>query len=231
MKKFGIIGAMDEETIIIKEKMEVKNSTEMAGMTFHEGIFCNKDVVLVRCGIGKVNAAICTQILISNFKVDTIINTGVAGAVDSELNIGDVVISKDVLEHDFDVTNFGGYKLGQIPRMDTWIFGADEKLIEAATKARNDMEYKTKVGRVLSGDVFVACKDKKAFLWNEFGGLCTEMEGASIGHTCHVNKVPFLVIRSISDKANGEATDNFGEFVNNAAKNSMKMLEGILNSL
>lgn len=231
MKKFGIIGAMDEETTIIKEKMKIEKEISLAGMNFSKGLFCDKEIILVRCGIGKVNAAICTQILISNFDVDCVINTGVAGAVDSSLDIGDVVISSDVVEHDFDVTNFGGYKLGQIPRMETWIFNADQNLINAALKSKDDKEYKTKVGRVLSGDVFVACTDKKAFLWNEFEGLCTEMEGASIGHTCYVNNIPFLVIRAISDKANGEATDNFPEFVNKAAKNSMEILEGILTKL
>ncbi|QEK11983.1 5'-methylthioadenosine/adenosylhomocysteine nucleosidase [Crassaminicella thermophila] len=226
MKLIGIIGAMDEEIQIVKEKMELKEKVELAGMTFYKGNLVGKDIVVVRSGIGKVNAAVCTQILISNFHVDAIINTGVAGAIHDELEVGDIVISKDVIEHDFDVTGFGGYKLGQIPRMDEYIFKADEKLVKVAVEAskKESVKYKTTIGRIVSGDVFVACPDKKGFLWKEFEGYCAEMESAAIGHTCYLNKVPFVIIRAMSDKADGTAHVNFNEFVQESANNSVEIV-------
>lgn len=230
MNRIGIIGAMDEEVCVLKEKMELEENVNFAGMEFYKGKLLDREVVIVRSGIGKVNAAICTQILISNFQIDAVINTGVAGAVHEDLEVGDLVISEDVIEHDFDVTGFGGYKLGQIPRMEEYIFKADGKLIEAALKAveHKTLGHKALVGRVLSGDVFVASPDKKDFLWTEFKGYCTEMEGAAIGHTCYVNHIPFVVIRAMSDKADGTAEVNFNEFVHEAVNNSVKIVLGML---
>lgn len=230
MNKIGIIGAMDEEIIIMKEKMQIHNQKKIAGMIFFEGAFCEKSVVLVRSGIGKVNAAICSQILMNEFNVDAIINTGVAGAVHAELEVGDIVISDDLVEHDFDATGFG-YKLGEIPRMDTSIFKASDQLIELAVKASENASHNTKVGRIVSGDIFVASKEKKDLLWNEFKGYCAEMEGAAIGHTCFMNDIPFVIIRSMSDKADGSAHVNYNEFVEEAAKNSMEMVQKIIKNL
>ncbi|SHJ13134.1 methylthioadenosine nucleosidase /adenosylhomocysteine nucleosidase [Geosporobacter subterraneus DSM 17957] len=222
----GIIGAMDEEIHILKGRMELTETIELAGMKFHKGQLMGKTVVLVRSGIGKVNAAICAQILISNFQVSAIINTGVAGAVHDDLSVGDIVVSSDVIEHDFDVTGFGGYKLGQIPRMDEYIFQADKTIVEIAMNAskKENKNHKTVVGRILSGDVFVASREKKDFLWREFQGYCTEMEGAAIGHTCHLNQVPFVIIRAMSDKADGSAHVNFNEFVHHAANHSSEIV-------
>lgn len=232
MDRIGIIGAMDEEVYLLKEKMSLRETVELAGMTFYGGSLENKEVVIVRSGIGKVNAAICAQILISNFHVTAIINTGVAGAIKEDLEVGDLVISTDVLEHDFDVTGFG-YKLGQIPRMDEYIFKSDSKLIEMAKKAgeKENKKHKTFTGRILSGDVFVACPERKELLWTEFQGYCTEMEGAAIGHTCYLNKVPFVIIRAMSDKADGTAHHNFQEFVHEAAKNSSEIVMDMLKHL
>ena len=222
----GIIGAMDEEIHILKGRMELTETIELAGMKFHKGQLMGKTVVLVRSGIGKVNAAICAQILISNFQVSAIINTGVAGAVHDDLSVGDIVVSSDVIEHDFDVTGFGGYKLGQIPRMDEYIFQADKTIVEIAMNAskKENKNHKTVVGRILSGDVFVASREKKDLLWREFQGYCTEMEGAAIGHTCHLNQVPFVIIRAMSDKADGSAHVNFNEFVHHAANHSSEIV-------
>ncbi len=230
MKKIGIIGAMDEEVFILKEKMELKKEVFFANMHFYEGKLNNQKVIVVHSGIGKVNAAICAQILISNFGASVIINTGVAGAIYDALEVGDIVISSDVIEHDFDVTGFGEYQLGQIPRMKEYIFKADERLIKTAIEVGRIEKYAHKmvVGRILSGDVFVACPEKKEFLWKEFQGYCTEMEGAAIGHTCYVNNVPFVIIRAMSDKADGTAHVNFQEFVNKAAENSVQIVLGIL---
>lgn len=226
MDIIGIIGAMDEEVDILKEKMKLESKIEAAGMEFYKGTLEDKQVVVVRSGIGKVNAAICAQILIGNFNVNGIINTGVAGAIYDELEVGDIVISNDVIEHDFDVTSFGGYKLGQIPRMNEYIFKAEKELVEAAFEAskKESVKHKIYIGRILSGDVFVACANKKEFLWKEFEGYCAEMEGASIGHTCYVNNVPFVIIRAMSDKADGTAQINFNEFVNEAANHSTEMV-------
>ncbi len=229
----GIIGAMDEEIHILKGKMKLEETIEMAGMKFHKGQLKDKAVVIVRSGIGKVNAAVCAQILISNFHVSTIINTGVAGAVQDDLSVGDIVVSSDVIEHDFDVTGFGGYKLGQIPRMDAYIFEADKKIVEIAMNAseKENKNHKTVVGRILSGDVFVASRDKKDFLWREFQGYCTEMEGAAIGHTCYLNQVPFVIIRAMSDKADGSAHVNFNEFVHQAANHSSEIVMNMIQQL
>ncbi|TCO78965.1 5'-methylthioadenosine/adenosylhomocysteine nucleosidase [Marinisporobacter balticus] len=230
MKIIGIIGAMDEEIEILKEKMTLEKEIYFAGMTFYKGKLVGKDIVVVRSGIGKVNAAICTQVLISNFQVDAVINTGVAGAIHDDLDVGDIVIAKDVIEHDFDVTCFGNYKLGQIPRMDEYIFKADEKFVDIAMKAseKENKKYKTTTGRIVSGDVFVASSEKKDLLWKEFKSSCAEMEGAAIGHACYLNKTPFAIIRAMSDKADGSADVNFNEFVQEAANNSVEIVVEML---
>lgn len=229
MTKIGIIGAMDEEIEILKGLMEIDDEVNIAGMIFYTGKLQNKNVILVRSGIGKVNAAVCTQVLASNFKVSHIINSGVGGAIHDDLNVGDIVISSDVIEHDFDATGFG-HKLGEIPRMDTYIFEADKDLIDIAFKASENetVKHKTMIGRILSGDEFVACPNKKDFLWRNFEGYCTEMEGAAIGHTSYLNSIPFVIIRAISDKADGTAHTNFNEFVLEAAKNSSNIVKNII---
>lgn len=233
MNHIGIIGAMDEEIQILKEKMELEREEQFAGMIFYKGKLMGKDIVVVRSGIGKVNAGVCTQVLISNFHVNAIINTGVAGAIQDQLNVGDIVIGKDVIEHDFDVTAFGGYALGQIPRMEEYIFKADEKLVEIAVKAseKETVKYKTITGRIVSGDVFVASPEKKDFLWKEFEAFCAEMESAAIGHTAYLNKVPFVIIRAMSDKADGSAHVNFNEFVIEAANNSVEIVLSMLENM
>lgn len=230
--RLGIIGAMDEEIEILKMDMDILDTVKMAEMNFYIGNLYDKEIVLVKCGIGKVNAAVCSQILISSLSVTHVINTGVAGAIHNDLEVGDIVISSDVLEHDFDATNFG-YKLGEIPRLDTYIFKAENDLINMAYKSSNkeNIKYKTMIGRILSGDVFVASPEKKDFLWNEFSGYCTEMEGAAIGHTCYLNQIPFVIIRAMSDKADGSAHINFAEFVKEAAQNSTDIVKNILKKI
>ncbi|SES65706.1 methylthioadenosine nucleosidase /adenosylhomocysteine nucleosidase [Natronincola peptidivorans] len=232
MSRIGIIGAMDEEVNILKEEMRIKETKKIADMVFYIGELCKKDIVLVRCGIGKVNAAICTQILIGQLNATTVINTGVAGAIHNDLDVLDVVISVDVLQHDFDVTGFG-YKIGEIPRMDTWIFKADEELASKAYQAAEKVLTNGKVlkGRIVSGDVFVSSTQLKDKIQDTFQAYCTEMEGAAIGHTCHLNKVPFVVIRAMSDKADGSAHANFNEFVIEASNHSKTIIIDMLNSM
>lgn len=220
--KIGIIGAMEEEIQCIIEEMEIEEKESYAGMIFNKGFVHDSELVLVMSGIGKVNAAICAQILVTKFQVDCIINTGLAGALEESLQIGDVVVSSELLEHDMDASGFG-YEKGVIPRMDKSIFVADSKLVELAVKAIGEKK-KALVGRVVSGDVFVADAEKRIYLNENFGGLCAEMEGAAIAHVCYVNRKPFVIIRTISDKADNSATENFSEFVKDHAHESSRVV-------
>lgn len=228
----GIIGAMEEEVSQLVNKMTDIEKTEIAGMTFNKGLINNKELVVVKSGIGKVNAAMCTQILATYFKVDTVINTGVAGSLRNEINIGDVVVSIDALQHDMDATGFG-YKPGVIPRMKTSIFEADKKLIDAAEAACKKAVPEIGVfrGRVVSGDQFITDKAVKERLIDLFDGSCTEMEGAAIAQAAYLNNIPFLIIRAISDKADDSATMDYGEFERKAIDNSVAMLCEMLETI
>lgn len=232
MNLIGIIGAMEEEVMALREKMDIKEVRSIASLDFLIGTLNNKEIVLVRAGIGKVNAAVCTQILIDVFYVDAIINTGVAGALSPKLEIGDIVISSEAIEHDFDASAFG-HGLGVIPRMDTSVFTSDEHLVKIASEAGEALPSSTNlyVDRIVSGDQFIAGMERKKVLVEEFKGFCTEMEGAAIAHVAYLNKVPCVIIRSISDKADDSAEVNFAEFTKLAALNSCKMIERMLEAL
>ena len=228
---FGIIAAMSEELEILLKDMDLEDKKVKANMTFNKGKLWGKDVVAVVCGIGKVNAAICTQILASEYNVDKIINVGVAGGIGKEIYPGDIVIADNLVEHDMDTTAFGDPH-GQIPRMDTFDFKCDAALVEAAKKACNSLgDIHTFVGRIVSGDVFVADIEKIQWLEKEFSALSCEMEGASIAHTCYLNNIPFVVIRSISDNANNGAHMDFEKFTPIAVKNSTALLKEMLLSI
>ncbi|SET29145.1 5'-methylthioadenosine/adenosylhomocysteine nucleosidase [[Clostridium] polysaccharolyticum] len=232
MSKLGIIGAMDEEVSILKDKLEAKKVETVAQMEFHTGKLEGKEVVIVRSGIGKVNAAVCTQILISQFGVDVVINTGVAGSLRNEINIGDIVLSKDALNHDMDATGFG-YAPGMIPRMEVSIFESDEKLLQLAKKINEEVNQDicTFVGRVVSGDQFISSAEKKKFLVNQFQGYCTEMEGAAIAQAAYLNQIPYLVIRAISDKADNSAEMDYSEFERKAIEHTVNLVIGIVKEL
>lgn len=229
MGKIGIIGAMEEEVLALRERLKVVDVRSIASLEFYSGMLHGKEVVLVKAGIGKVNAALCTQILIDCFHIDAIINTGVAGALSDELDIGDIVISSDAVQHDLDATGFG-YERGIIPRMDESHFKADKRLVHIAEKASEVLSYQTNVftKRIVSGDQFISDPEKKKELVHVFNGFCTEMEGAAIAHACYLNKIPFVIIRSISDKADDTAEINFSQFTQLAAANSCKMIEKML---
>jgi len=229
MNRIGIIGAMDEEVDVLKNEMKIKEIRSIANMEFYIGNLEEREIVLVRCGIGKVNAAICTQILISELEAKTIINTGVAGALNDGLDVLDIVVSTDVQQHDFDVTGFG-HKLGEIPRMEKSIFPADENLVGKALAASKEVLKQNKAvkGRIVSGDIFVSDAKLKETLLENFNAHCTEMEGAAIGHTCYVNNTPFVIIRAMSDKADGSAHSNFNEFVQEAADHSKDIVKIML---
>ncbi len=232
MDLIGIIGAMEEEVLTLKDKMNIQEVRSIASLDFFVGELKNKKVVVVQGGIGKVNAAVCTQILIDVFYVDAIVNTGVAGALSDKLEIGDVVISKEAIQHDFDATSFD-YKLGEIPRMDTSVFKADEHMIKIAEKASDVLDSHVNVytERIVSGDQFIADPRRKKEIIRDFNGFCTEMEGAAIAHVCYLNRMPYVIIRSISDKADDSADMNFAEFTKMAALNSCKLIERILELL
>lgn len=225
MMILGIIGAMDEEVSILKEKMELDSVETLAGMDFYKGKLEGKDVVIVRSGIGKVNAAVCTQILVSVFKVTAVINTGVAGSLRNEINIGDIVLSKDALHHDMDAVGFG-YEPGIIPRMENSIFVADEKLLNLAKEVNEEVnsDISTHIGRVVSGDQFISDHDKKVYLVNQFQGYCTEMEGAAIAQTAYLNNIPYLVVRAISDKADNSAEMDYSEFERKAIEHTVNLM-------
>jgi adenosylhomocysteine nucleosidase len=228
----GIIGAMEQEVSQVVAAMTNVSVSEIAGMKFNKGKFCNKDVIVVKSGIGKVNAAICAEILVACFNVDKIINTGIAGSLKNEINIGDVVLSTDALQHDVDATNFG-YAKGVIPGMAVSTFIADEGLIktaeEACHKACPDIEVFK--GRVVSGDIFVSDKAVKNSIAETFHGYCTEMEGAAIAQAAYLNKVPFLIIRAISDKADDSASMDYNEFEKKAIANSVKLLTAMMEEI
>ncbi len=228
----GIIGAMSEEVANLKAEMEDVLVCSAAGMDFYQGTLHGKEVVIVRSGIGKVNGAICSQILIDQYHVTGIINTGIAGSLRNEINIGDIVLSKDTLQHDMDATGFG-YPVGQIPQMDNSVFEGDSRMIEAARECCEEVipEIGVFVGRVVSGDQFISDKGKKAWLTETFDGYCTEMEGAAIAQTAYLNKIPFLIIRAISDKADDSAIMSYEEFEAKAIEHSVNLVTALVEKL
>lgn len=229
MKKIGIIGAMDVEVKCLKDDIEVLREVKKAGMAFCEGMLKGQKVVVVQSGIGKVNAAVCTQILVDEFGVESVINTGIAGSLNAQIDIGDIVISTDVVHHDMDAVNFG-YELGQIPQMDVFSFVADEKMASLAEKVCHKVNPEIQVfrGRVVSGDQFIADKAVKDRITNQFHGFCTEMEGAAIAQTAYLNQIPFVIIRAISDKADDSATVDYPTFEKKAVEHSVRLVEGFL---
>ncbi|OUP66727.1 5'-methylthioadenosine/S-adenosylhomocysteine nucleosidase [Drancourtella sp. An177] len=221
----GIIGAMEEEVAELKRRMEIEEVSEVASMSFYRGKLEDKEVVIVRSGIGKVNAAVCAQILIDRFHVDTLINTGIAGSLDAQIDIGDMVISTDAVEHDMDASAFGD-PVGQIPQMDTFSFPADEKLVKLAKEVneRINPDIHTWTGRIVSGDQFVASSQVKERLVTLFGAKCTEMEGAAIAHTAYLNKISCVIIRAISDKADNSAEMDYPAFEELAIRHSVRLV-------
>ena len=228
----GIIGAMEDEVAQLKKNMEIEETTEVASLSFCRGKLSGKEVVVVRSGIGKVNAAICTQILVDQFHVDVIINTGIAGSLDAEIDIGDIVISTDAVEHDMDASIFGD-PIGQIPQMDTFSFPADESLVKLAQEVNEkaNPDVHTWIGRVVSGDQFVSSGEKKEQLIRVFDAKCTEMEGAAIAHAAYLNKISCVIIRAISDKADNSAVVDYPAFEAAAIRHSVRLIEALVSEI
>lgn len=229
MKKIGIIGAMDLEIEALRSKMNITHTVSAASMEFLEGTLNETDVILVKSGIGKINAAICTQILCSLFQVTHVINTGIAGSLNAGIDIGDIVISTDALHHDVDATVFG-YALGEVPGLGRLSFPAHKQLIEIASASCKEVNPDIHVfeGRIVSGDQFISDKTVKERITKEFEGLCTEMEGAAIAQTAFLNQLPFVIIRAISDKADDSAQMDYPTFERQAAAHSARLVEHML---
>ena len=228
----GIIGAMEVEVKELREMMENPQAQTVAGMTFYQGTIKGKEVVVVRSGIGKVNAGICSQILVDRYQVEGIINTGIAGSLRNEINIGDIVLATVAVQHDVDATGFG-YPLGEIPQMGIKEFPADEKLralAEACSKKANP-DIQVFCGRVASGDQFISNKEKKNWIQDNFDAYCTEMEGAAIAQAAYLNNIPYLVVRAISDKADDSANMDYSEFEAKAVKNSVRLMAAMIAEL
>ena len=232
MRKIGIIGAMEEEVNRLKDVMQDVQRESIASMDFYEGSLDGVPLVVVRSGIGKVNAALCTQILVDRYKINLVINTGVAGSLRDEIDIADVVLSTDALQHDMDATGFG-YEMGVIPRMEQSTFKADMDLVNLAKKVCKEVipEIGVHTGRVLSGDQFVSDTKKKEWLIKTFDGYCTEMEGAAIAQAAYLNNIPFLIIRAISDKADQSAQMAYSEFEVLAIDNTVKLLMELIKEI
>lgn len=216
---------MDQEVAKLKEMMTEVEITKVASMEFYKGKLNGTEAVVVRAGVGKVNAACCTQALIDHFPVSCVINTGIAGSLQASIDIGDIVLATDALEHDMDAVSFG-YGLGQIPGMEVFSFTADEKLRKIAKEGCKKVNPDISVheGRVVTGDQFVSSKEKKTWLVDHFDGCCTEMEGAAIAHVAYLNQIPFLIVRAISDKADDSAHMDYPTFEAKAIEHSVRLI-------
>ncbi|WP_144507085.1 5'-methylthioadenosine/adenosylhomocysteine nucleosidase [Bacillus mycoides] len=224
MNRIGIIGAMQIEIDLLLEKLHIDEEQTIAGMPFYKGNFMDTEVIITRCGVGKVNAAACTQILISKFDVDSIINTGVAGGLHSDVKVGDLVISTNVTHHDVNKNQMKNL----FPFLEE--FHASEELRALARKAVNSSSLNINVheGRIVSGECFVEDSKLKEQLVTEYAPHCTEMEGAAIGHVAYINDIPFLVLRCISDSADDSAQVSYDDFAKTAANYSSKIIVEML---
>lgn len=233
---YGIIGAMDSEITLLTAQMQTCSKETKANLTFYRGTLCDRSVVIVKCGVGKVNAAACAQMLIDCYAVDALINVGVAGGVSSSLKVLDVVVGEKLVQHDFDLTPFGyvkgflGSDFGGDSQQPTY-FEADRSLVERCVKAAKTVigdEHTCHVGVIASGDEFVAGSDRREAISSAFGALASEMEGASIAQVASLNNIPFLVVRTISDLADGSAPVSFETVVQFAADTAAAIILHLL---
>lgn len=226
--KIGVIAAMDNEAAYLRSCLENAHESSVAGATFSDGVLEGVPAVVARSGVGKVNAALCVQLLVDRFAVTHVINTGVAGSLDARINIGDLVVSTDAVQHDMDVT-YLGYKPGQVPQMEQFSFAADADLRSRIVRAAGAVAADIGVyeGRVASGDRFICEDSDKQLIKSRFGALCCEMEGAAIAQACVLNGVPFVIVRAISDKADGSQTELYQTFEDKAAEHCAHIVERV----
>lgn len=227
--KIGIIGAMTLEIEKLKEQVEDLREVVIGELIYYEGILKGRDIVLAKCGIGKVNGGICATLMITYFKVEKIIFTGIAGGLNPSLGFGDIVISRDLVQHDFDTT-VGGGLLGKVSGLDVYSFEADKIMVDIASEEaiREFGKERVYVGRILSGDQLIGSRAKVDWLRETFEGECTEMEGAAVAQVCYLLGTPFVVIRSISDMADEKAVEDYDGFGQIAADNSRLLVERII---
>lgn len=231
MNKIGIIGAMQEEVSALIDFYNCNEKVKYLDFEFNILSYEDKQIIVVVSGIGKVNSAICTQLLIDRFGVDCVINSGIAGAVSDKLEIADIVFSTDLLQHDVNAVGFG-YKLGEIPRMElNSTFIGDEIILKKACEIADKYKYKYFKGRIVSGDEFVSSNVKKQWLKDNFDAMCTDMESASIAHVCYLNKTPFLAVRCISDTSDDRASMIYTEFEKIALEKCFNISKALIEEL
>ncbi len=220
---------MAAEMELYLETCTLFGSTHRAGLTFHEAELHGHDLILVKSGVGKVNAALCAQLLVDGFDTEAILCTGTAGAVNPALEIGDIVVAEDCVQHDLEV-DFLGLPRGQIPFTELRFFETAERLVQKAT-ALSLPEHRLHMGRVLTGDAFVQDEAYRQELRHELEGDCVEMEGAAVGQVATLNGVPYLVVRAISDRADGSSDVDFQTFLQEAAHSSARVVIHLLEAL
>lgn len=228
----GIIGAMDLEVEKLIEAMEVREKTEYATRTFYVGTLEGTEVVLARCGVGKVNAATCVQMMVDKFGITDIINTGVAGSLNEQIDIGDIVLATNAVYHDMEAIAFG-YERGQVPQMDVFAFPTSPELVKIAEEACKKVNPDVKVfkGRIASGDQFIAGKETKNNIKTWFDPLCVEMEGTAMAHAAYLNGINCLIIRAISDKADDSAEMDYPTFERKAAIHCAGMVREMMRQM
>lgn len=229
MKTIGIIFAMQEELGELLKYLNLQKEYEIFDLDFYEGTIYDKNCILVECGVGKVNAARCTQILIDNMKVDYIFNIGVAGGIGSMLKVGDIVVGKKLVQHDFDITAFNHEK-GYIPNVGVFV-ESDKKLVKLAESFNDEIDVNVLSGTIASGDIFCTETWMSEKIRNKFDALCVEMEGASIAQVCYLSHVPFLILRSISDVPNNDNVITYEEFLEMSSKNVARFMNKILEKI
>ncbi len=222
--KIAIIGAMAIEVEGLKSKMTDVRSEQISGTTYYSGRLFDKDAVVAQCGIGKVAAAVCAQTMLLHFDATHVINTGIGGTLCSELSILDIAVSDGVVEHDMDTSPIGD-PVGLISGINKIVVPTSSALADVALKSAEALGYKAKCGIIASGDQFIANKERKSFIVDNFGAVCCEMEGAAIGHVCYLWGAKCVVVRAISDSATGEAEMEYPEMSAKAAERSQKMIE------
>lgn len=229
--KIAIIGAMEEEVQILRNVLENRSIETVANCEFVTGTFYNREIVLLKSGIGKVNAAMSTTILMERYQPDYVINTGSAGGFHHSLNVGDVVISSEVRHHDVDVTAFD-YEYGQVPQMPP-AFVADPRLAEIAEMcARKVEDIQVARGLIATGDSFMSDPERVAFVREQLGDIyAVEMEGAAVAQVCYQYKVPFVAIRALSDIAGKESSVSFDQFLGTAAINSSNVIMNMIKEI
>ena len=231
----GLISALEEELALFRKHLDMNQVVKQAGIDFHMGRLAEQDVILLKCGVGKVNAAVATQLLIDRFGVNAVLFTGLAGGLVPYLKRGDVVISSSVVQYDIDLTAFGR-RPGEIPDLARTI-DADPKLIHTTADAFEEVvsleenERRMVVGTIATGDTFISDPSRIRWLQREFGAVATEMEGGAVGQVCQMNKVPFVVIRIISDGGGGSAAGEFIMFLDEASDLSYRIIIALLSRL